>query len=219
MAVLLKTNCAHFRTITQERGQTDGARLQRPACQSLAARQDCQLFVCFFLSLLAHERRSHIQRIIYLPVVAFLALAVCSRRLLQSCLDRTSFPLGSPTVFTLARFPKGTLRTATLRLASEVPLVIRNRHVQHFVWDTAILCTLSLSVSHFYPLNGYSKWLAPVTGNSVFTSNVLWDWKWLWLQRWNSYCPTVLNNLWSNCTLWDLNDFQNLLDLFCASIR
>lgn len=91
MAVLLKTNCAHFQTITQERGQTDGARLQRPACQSLAVRQDCQLFTCFFLSLLAHERRSHIQCTIYLPVVAFLSPAVCSRRVLRSRLDRTSF--------------------------------------------------------------------------------------------------------------------------------
>lgn len=106
-----------------------------------------------------------------------------------------NFPLGSPTVFTLARFLKGTLHTAALRLASEVPLVIRNRHVQHFVWDAAILCTLPGSFSHFYPLNGYSKWLAPVTGNSVFTTNILWDWKWLWLLRWNYYCPTVLNNL------------------------
>lgn len=48
--------------------------------------------VCvFFLSLLAHEHRSHIQRIIYLPVIAFLGPAVCSRRVPWSHLDRTSF--------------------------------------------------------------------------------------------------------------------------------
>lgn len=123
----------------------------------------CVFFFFLSLSSLAHERRSRTQHIVYLPVVeALLGPAVC----LPQGPAVTSGPHALrqlPARLTNDSHTGAVFQQAAPRLASELQPVTRKRHVQHFVWDAAILCRWPVSCSRFQSFNGYFKWLAPMT--------------------------------------------------------
>lgn len=75
-----------------------------------------------------------------------------SRRVPRSRLDRTAFRQ-LPARLTNDSHTGAGFQQAALRLASELQPVTRKRHVQHLVWDAAILCRWPVSCSRFQSFN------------------------------------------------------------------